>query len=247
VKTVHSIISNYFIQHSQYLKTMTSITRVTRALLPSSRCLTEVSTVGSLIQRKISIRTTNAIKHSTKAPSKSHKSKLTTQAKKDSSTSSDSAVNDNASKAASQNRMENDPDLMAIKMVQNSTDSRISGTDALSAIAPAQKMKNYGTALVLFGFCTGVYLYSIQSVGRPEGGLDELREEAEEARNKLEMKRAAEKETEEMMELDTDDFEDVAVAAPDDIAQKEEDLLNAGSKSTRRPLWKRVVFFWRRD
>jgi len=43
---------------------------------------------------------------------------------------------------------------------------------------------------------------------------------------------------------------EVAVAAEAEIAQMEEDMNNAanqGAGNVKKPLWKKIVFFWRRD
>jgi hypothetical protein len=151
-----------------------------------------------------------------------------------------------------------DPHQIASDMVNNAPDSRISGTEALASMTPEQRMRNYVTALGLVSFSIGVWYYSIQSVGRADGGVDELRAEAQEAKTVRERKSAEEQNSKELAQIDVtmsqygDEAEDlvVAVAAPDDIAQKEEAALigeSGTNSSSRRPLWKRVVFFWRRD
>ncbi len=148
-----------------------------------------------------------------------------------------------------------DPEQLASDMVRRASDSRISGSEALESITPEQKMRNYVTALGLLTFCTGVWYYSIQSVGKAEGGMEELREEAQEAMDALDRKNMEEKNAEELAQLDVtlasnygdgDDDVIVAVAAPDEIAEMEENAIT-GKKNSGRPLWKKVVFFWRRD
>eukprot|EP01083_Nonionella_stella_P075137 204067_1 len=124
-------------------------------------------------------------------------------------------------------------------MVKNAPDSRISGTEALSALTPQQKMRNYATALGLAGFCTGVWYYSISAVGQADGGIDELRLEAQEARDNLGKKSVEEMNAEELASLD-----DTA----DEIAQQEEELIiTGGEKKVKRPMWKKVLLFWKKE
>lgn len=140
-------------------------------------------------------------------------------------------------------------------MVKEAPDTRISGTEALESITPEQKMRNYGTALGLVSFSIGVWYYSIQSVGKAEGGMEELRAEAQEAKNARDRKIEEEKNAQDIAQIDVtmaqygDEADDlvVAVAAPDDIAQQEEDIINTGNKKNGKPLWKKVVFFWRKQ
>mmetsp|Transcript_17015 Transcript_17015/g.32201 ORF Transcript_17015/g.32201 Transcript_17015/m.32201 type:complete len:228 (+) Transcript_17015:430-1113(+) len=152
-----------------------------------------------------------------------------------------------------------DPHQIASDMVKDAPDTRISGTEALASMTPEQRMRNYVTAFGLVSFCIGVWYYSIQSVGRADGGVDELRAEAQEAKDLRERKSVEEQNAKEMAQLDVtmsqygDEPDDlvVAVAAPDEIAQREEAALSSGTDNKRkggsRPLWKRVVFFWKRD
>ena len=159
-----------------------------------------------------------------------------------------------------------DPHALASEMIQKSPDGRIQGTEAIASMTPEQKMRNYATAATLVGFVTFVWWYSMQSVGRNTSSNDEnedsielrLREEAKDATNLAKAKTISEDEVKELAQLDVtlagehDDGDDdmiVAVAAPDDIATAEEDL-NLGKKvkqSASRPLWKKIVFFWKRD
>jgi len=156
-----------------------------------------------------------------------------------------------------------DPHAMASEMVRRAPDGRTAGTDAIASITPEQKMRNFALATGLLGFCTWVWWYSIQSVGKAEGSIEDLRAEAEDARVVAEQKSVTEKEAEELAQLDVtmsqlgdeigEDGDDVmvAVAAPDDIAQEEEELnisaKKKGSATGGRPLWKKIVFFWRRE
>jgi hypothetical protein len=150
-----------------------------------------------------------------------------------------------------------DPHQVSDSMIRNArTDIRISGTEALNDIHPETHYKNYAMALSLMGFVTGVWYYSISSVGKAEGGMEELMADAELAKKDRVLKSQSERSAEELAQLDVtmsefdgDDDIVVAVAADDEIAQREEDLnMSAGKKAkSGKPLWKKVVFFWRRD
>ncbi len=141
-----------------------------------------------------------------------------------------------------QQHQSQDPHQLASDMVKNASDSRISGTEALSALTPQQKMRNYSTALGLVAFCTGVWYYSISAVGQADGGIDELRSEAQEARDNLGKKSVEEMNAEELASLD-----DTA----DEIAQQEEELIITGNsgneKKAKRPMWKKVLLFWKKE
>mmetsp|Transcript_31189 Transcript_31189/g.36388 ORF Transcript_31189/g.36388 Transcript_31189/m.36388 type:complete len:223 (-) Transcript_31189:67-735(-) len=151
-----------------------------------------------------------------------------------------------------------DPHDVSDQMIRNSaTEIRLSGTEALDSLSLEQKMKNYGLALSLIGFVTGVWYYSIQAVGNPQGGMDELMADAAEARKTQSSKQDSDKSIEDLAQLDLTmsqlDGDDVivAVAADDEIAQREEELnMNASGKNKSnggRPLWKKVIFFWKKD
>lgn len=152
-----------------------------------------------------------------------------------------------------------DPHQAASQRITNadtSISSRIDGVDALQQITPQQKMQNYGLALLLMGFCGSVYSYSISSVGKAEVSIEDLKEEAKFAEDK----KAAEARAQEMQQdlaqvdvtlanTDTDDEDGmiVAVAAPEEIAEMEEQAQLAGKgEGKKKPLWKKIVFFWRK-
>jgi len=154
-----------------------------------------------------------------------------------------------------------DPQQLASEFVQFSA-ARKQGSESIQELTQTQKLQNYGLALSLMGFVGWVWYYSMTSVGRSEGGMEQLLSEAEGARDAKEKKSIAEKEVGELlkaeMSLGSLDAADeamggkglvVAVAAPDDIARREEErnLEVAGNGKGGKPMWKRVVFFWRRD
>jgi hypothetical protein len=141
-------------------------------------------------------------------------------------------------------RPEKDPHQMASDMVRDAPDARafdgqrISGTEALQSITPEQKMRNYVTAFGLVTFCTGVWYYSIQSVGKADGGFDALQAEAQEVRDLNARKDAETIDAQDLADLDATvermDSEGVDVMGDQNASIKD-----------RKPLWKRVVFFWR--
>lgn len=207
--------------------------------------------LSSLSSRCIA-RSNYAINKANKAPAQY----ATKVARKHQNTTSAKYHNSTKTLSKETPKSQKDPHQVANDMVQSSPEARISGTEALNSITPQQKMRNYITALSLVTFCTGVWYYSIQSVGRPEGdgGMDELRAEAQEAREVRSRKELEERNAEELAQLDSvsvdgvgDDDVIVAVAADADIAQVEEDLLKGKKSGSGRPLWKKIVFFWRKE
>lgn len=146
-----------------------------------------------------------------------------------------------------------DPHQMAARFVKKSSDTtRISGQEALESVPFQVKARNYAMAATLVGFVTGVWWYSMNAVGRADEVSFEL--EAEEARERALLRKAKEEEQGNLADLemgavDSQDEEvdiTVAVAAPDEIAFEEEAQNRALLKQSDRPLWKRVVFFWRK-
>ena len=126
-----------------------------------------------------------------------------------------------------------DPHVLAAEMIAASPDTRIPGTEALQSLSPDQKMRNYATAAGLIGFVTFVWWYSMNAVGGSRDGFENLQVEAAEAREVAEKKSLGEKEAEDIADLEVTianleatemgDEMMVAVAAPEEIAQMEED------------------------
>jgi len=90
--------------------------------------------------------------------------------------------------------------------------------------------------------------------------MEELLADAADAKKDQLSKSESERSAEELAQLDVTmsqldgegvDGEDlfVAVAADDEVAQREEDLnMIAGKKGkSGRPLWKKIVFFWKKE
>eukprot|EP00555_Chaetoceros_dichaeta_P003970 CAMPEP_0198251778 /NCGR_PEP_ID=MMETSP1447-20131203/2504_1 /TAXON_ID=420782 /ORGANISM="Chaetoceros dichaeta, Strain CCMP1751" /LENGTH=230 /DNA_ID=CAMNT_0043936879 /DNA_START=24 /DNA_END=713 /DNA_ORIENTATION=+ len=228
--------------------------RITRTLSTASsrKChlIGSSSTRTSTIQKKPSASFYHAsTKNSAKGPpsksppssKKSGKPAPTTPAV--SSTSTSTATANNAA-----NKQEMDPHEIASRMVYSSSDSRIAGTEALNSLSTEAKLRNYATALVLAGFCTGVWWYSIQAVGKSEGGIEDLLAEANDAKEGREEREISDGKMEELAGLDvtmsqmSGDMEgvEVAVAAEAEIAQMEEDMHKAANQrpgSGKKPLW----------
>lgn len=151
-----------------------------------------------------------------------------------------------------------DPQLMAQEYVQFSA-SRKQGTESILELTQTQKLSNYGLAVSLMGFVTWVWYYSMTSVGKSGGGIEQLMEEADEARENAATTSLAEQEVGDMVRtemglgsVDKDEYGESlqrAVAAPEDIARAEETRnLQAGANETKtRPLWKKVILFWKKD
>jgi hypothetical protein len=138
-----------------------------------------------------------------------------------------------------------DPHAMAERFVKDSPETRISGQESLESVPLQTKLQNYALATVLLGFVTGVWWYSANAVGRADEVSLVL--EAEEARETREVKKQQEEYISDMGAVDQEDGEiTLAVAAPDDIASEEEDLNREVLPKSDRPLWKRIIFFWKK-
>jgi hypothetical protein len=202
------------------------------------------------------MRTTNTLRQLNGAVARTHLRRQQQQVTKKHQLSSKSNKTTNEKNPPSYSDAKFDPHEVADSMIRTAaTEIRTPGTEALNKLTTEQKMKNYVMALSLIGFSTGVWYYSIQSVGKPEGGMEELLADAEDAKQIHISNSENEKSVEELTQLDItmSDFEGddiiVAVAADDDIAQREEDINNMAGKKGKsgRPLWKKVVFFWKKE
>jgi hypothetical protein len=138
---------------------------------------------------------------------------------------------------------------MADRFVKDSS-GRISGTEALESVPTSVKLRNAALATTLVGFVTGVWWYSMNAVGRADEISFEL--EAEEARERALIQASKEQEHANLAILEMgvagssgEEEMELAVAAPDEVASEEEDKNRALMKSNKKPLWKRIVFFWR--
>jgi hypothetical protein len=139
-----------------------------------------------------------------------------------------------------------DPHAMAERFVKmSSPHDRPSGQESLESVPFQTKLQNYGLAVTLVGFVTGVWWYSMNAVGRADQVSFE--HEAQEAREVREVKRLQDDLISDIGSVDqTGDGEIiVAVAAPDDIASEEEDENRGVLPKSDRPMWKRVILFWK--
>jgi len=124
---------------------------------------------------------------------------------------------------------------------------RTPGTESIRELTPQQRQANYMVAAVLVTFVSSVFYYSMNAVGKAEGGMEALVEEASYAKKKS----SAEEEVEELLKLEDVEDTEIALAAPKEVAEREEARLKAkkgdNSSLNDRPLWKKIVFFWRRN
>lgn len=227
------------------------------------RSLALRSKVTSSILQTHNIKSSNSIHRHYKHFYPQPKQNVRKQSNK-SNTTSESTI---TSTSSSYNNPSLDPHQVSDTMIRSAqTEIRTSGTEAINTqITPETHVKNYVMALSLVGFVTGVWYYSIQSVGQSgnnasgeNGMMEELIKDAEMAREEKKLREGRERSVEELAQLDVtgseydssdDDELIVAVAADDDIATREEalNMRKMKSGSGGKPLWKKVVFFWKRD
>ena len=160
-----------------------------------------------------------------------------------------------------------DPHLLANEMVNMSSQGRTPGTEAIAkSLTAEQRWSNFLMAGGLLGFVSYIFYYSLASVGGVENakalifgssgtqeedgktpGFEEFLKEANEGRSVEEKRMKAEQdavgEVRELVVLESSEGEEeiemVRVAGFE--VEGEEGL------KQKRPLWKRVVFFWRRE
>lgn len=143
-----------------------------------------------------------------------------------------------------------DPHAAAGERIKQSH-GRIQGSEALQDVPNSIKMQNYAMATGLAAFVTWVWWYSMQAVGQADGNAFEA--EALEAREAANRTSISQQEAQELANLDmgVSDQQDmegvtVAVAAEDAVATKEEQDQQRGVQKSDRPLWKKIVFFWKK-
>jgi len=165
-----------------------------------------------------------------------------------------------------------DPHAMAAELIQKSPSSqRIPGTESLALLSPKQKMQNYVTAAALIAFVTSVWYYSMTAVGKAsqgEDGLDDLEAEAMDARDDADVRDKERKEAEKLVQLERAVVELEEEESGGELVSVEDvgELLQGVSSGDHpseaevfggevvekkvdggRPLWKKIVFFWRRQ
>ena len=148
-----------------------------------------------------------------------------------------------------------DPNYLAQLRIEQDI-GNLSGIEAVQAMPFRIKAQNYATAMTLMGFCVGVWYYSMSSVGNAgtkDEPLSQLMIEANAA--SLKKDKQSERDEESLKHLDLgvsdQDLEDgieMALAAPDEIAEQEEAENRAGLKesaTSKRSLLNRIIFFWK--
>jgi len=188
--------------------------------------------------------------------------------------SSKAASNNKANNVSSSTQQQQkppsiDPHSLANEMINMSAQGRTPGTEAIAkSLTPQQRWSNFAMAGGLLGFVSYIFYYSLASVGGVENakalifgsstikeeneasanpGFEEFLKEANEGRSVEEKRMKAEQdavgEVRELVVLESSEGEEeiemVRVAGFE--------VEGEGAKQKKRPLWKRVVFFWRRE
>lgn len=159
-----------------------------------------------------------------------------------------------------------DPHLLANEMVNMSSQGRTPGTEAIAkSLTPEQRWSNFAMAGGLLGFVSYIFYYSLASVGGVENakalifgssgtqeedgktpGFEEFLKEANEGRSVEEQRIKAEQDA-------VGEVRELVVLERSEGEEESEMVRVAGFEvegegvKQKRPLWKRVVFFWRRE
>lgn len=181
-----------------------------------------------------------------------------------------------AAAASTDNPLKVDPHAIAAEMIRGSnTAIRPSGSEAVASLTPQQKTSNYAMAGGLLVFVSYVFYYSLASVGgvdnaravmtgsvgrqieesgdddatNSSAGFAEFMKEAKEGLAEEEVRLAKVKkdkrEADKLIDLDkTGGVGGEEEREMSRVAGFEE---GEGGSAVKRPLWRRVVFFWRRD
>ena len=180
-----------------------------------------------------------------------------------SSSSSSSSSATIAQQRQQQHFRSTDPHSIANELVSDSNSAlRTPGTESVATLTPEQRMSNFAMAGGLLAFVSYVFYYSLASVGgenkaralifgedKSAGNntnFEDFMKEANEGRT-LEEKKALEQmkargDARELIGLE-DSVEEESEMAKVAFADGE----SSGDVTRKRPLWKRVVFFWRRE
>ena len=162
-----------------------------------------------------------------------------------------------------------DPHSLANEMINMSAQGRTPGTEAIAkSLTPQQRWSNFAMAGGLLGFVSYIFYYSLASVGGVENakalifgsstpkeeneesanpGFEEFLKEANEGRSVEEKRIKAEQdavgEVRELVVLESSEGEEeiemVRVAGFE--------VEGGEGVKQKRPLWKKIVFFWRRE
>jgi len=150
-----------------------------------------------------------------------------------------------------------DPQFEASQRIEKNA-SNLSGVEAVQAMPASVHRANYATAVGLFGFVAYVFWYSMNAVGQNSEKGDPLATLQKEAAEAREIQVKKESNTADLAQLDIGVTREhageggitVAVAAPDDIATKEEERNHSAIETNeadkkKRSLTNRIIFFWK--
>ena len=132
----------------------------------------------------------------------------------------------------------------AARIAGNKSSERLQAEEALGQLDPTVRIQNVALATILFGFATGVWWYSATAVGgggesgsgSEMGALKELEDAAAEARLIRAEKQVEDERMRDLLDGDDEnehDFDD------------EDEFNKSNQQPKTRPLWRRVIFFWK--
>ena len=176
-----------------------------------------------------------------------------------------------SSSTTTNNNTPTDPHQLANEMVNSAMEAaagtRTPGIESIASLTREQKLSNFAMATGLFGFVSYIFYYSLASVGgvdnakallfgtdkteteQNEMGFQEFLKEANEGRTLEEQRLRADQEAKgevrELVVLESNEDEEVEMARTAGFIEVEEVV--GKDMKTGRPLWKRVVFFWRKE
>mmetsp|Transcript_33501 Transcript_33501/g.50533 ORF Transcript_33501/g.50533 Transcript_33501/m.50533 type:complete len:185 (-) Transcript_33501:141-695(-) len=149
-----------------------------------------------------------------------------------------------------------DPQAEASQRIEKNAGS-LSGIEAVQAMPASVHRANYATAAALMGFVGYVFWYSMNAVGQNSEKNDPLATLQKEAAEARAIQAKKESNTADLAQLDVGFTKEqaergvitLAVAAPDDIATKEEERNQSAANITdgkkKRSLINRIIFFWK--
>jgi hypothetical protein len=138
-----------------------------------------------------------------------------------------------------------DPNFLAQERIEANV-GNLSGIEAVQAMPLQIRAANVATAAALVGFAVSVWYYSIAKVGgsvETKEPLSQLMHEANAASVKKEKQAARDQENLAHLELEVEEGVEVALAAPAEIADREEAAV--GVPKSSRSMLNRIVFFWK--
>merc|ERR1712161_123072 len=145
-----------------------------------------------------------------------------------------------------------DPQSIANKRVEA---RMFRGEGEIIVMTPQPKMRNFALATGLLGFVGWVFMYSVNSVGKAGGeGMLIEEEEMEDVEDLMGLE-VTDKSLEGEIVGGGSEGLILSVAAPYEIARGEEER-NLGArgsenarvgKQPRKSLWRKIIFFWKKD